>query len=156
MIETEAREIALQYALKNIEVLPGFKNEIGDTEEFTNKYYFDLRLVPLDGDIKEDISFGGARGLVVDKNNSEIEIMTHSDYYMLSERENELARIHQFLLGFKNEKKKLTDIKTILDLSSKQLLQLSNFVKNMEFKKEKTYEIVSKLLEEIKYAKNHK
>lgn len=151
MTVIDARNIAQHYALEMGEVLPGFKLGIGDEEEFTDKYYFDFIWLTLNGQIpNEPPVAGGARGLTVDKNNSQVELMTHGGYGVLKDRENKLVEIHQLLLNFKNDQKHLADIKIKFDLSSEQILELSKLIKDTDLIKEKMPDIINKLLDKVK------
>lgn len=151
MTDRDARHIARNYALGMGEVLPGFKLGIGDEEEFTDKYYFDFIWLTLNDQIpNEPPVAGGACGLTVDKNDSQVELLTHGGYCVLKDSENKLVEMFQLLIDFKNGKKHLADVKSKFDLSSEQLLELSKLIKNTELIKENMYEIINRLLDKVK------
>ena len=151
MRNIDARHIARNYTLEMGEVLLGFKLGIGDEEELIDKYYFDFIWLTLNGQIPNEPPIAsGARGLTVDKNNSQVKLLTHGGYTVLRERENKLVEMYQLLIDFKNGQKHLADIKAKFDLSSEQLLELLKLIKNTELIKEKTYEIMNRFLDKVK------
>src|SRR5688572_26716966 len=117
MTYQEARSIAPQYASEMGEVLPGFQLGVGEVEDFTDKYYFDLVWLTLEGEQpKQAPAAGGARGLTVDKHDKHVELTTYGDYSYLEEKESQLAESYQLLLAFKIGKKHLSELKTRFNL----------------------------------------
>ena len=147
MTDIEARHIAQQYVSEMGEVLPGFMFGLGDEEKFVNKYYFDFIWITLNGEIPEEPPIaGGTRGLIVNKYDGLIELISHGCYAVLRDSEDKLTKTYQLLSDFKNGKLRLAELKAKFDLTSEQLLEFSKIIKETELNRESTYEIVNRIL----------
>ncbi|MBI3234042.1 MAG: hypothetical protein HYZ42_08370 [Bacteroidetes bacterium] len=143
MTDIEARQIAQQYVSEMGEVLPGFMFGLGNEEKFIDNYYFGFIWLTLKGEIpKEPPLAGGARGLTVNKHDGQVELQSHGSHAALIDYETELTETYQLLSDFKNGKLQPTELKAKFDLTSKQLFELSKFIKETDLNREATHEIV--------------
>jgi hypothetical protein len=148
MTISEAKHIAEQYVLEMGEILPGFRFGVGVEEEFTGKFYFDFVLLTLDGKQSEEPPFaGGPRGLTVNKQNREVEVLSFGEYAALKNTEDKLTATYQLLVDFKNGKMRLTEVRAKFNLNSEELLKFSKVIESTELSREKTYAIVKELLD---------
>jgi len=151
MTGSEARHIAQQYVMEMGEIFPGFRFDIGEQEEFTGKFYFDFILVTLDGKRSEEPPFaGGARGVIVDKHNRQVQSISFRDYAALKNMENKLTATHQLLVDFKMGKRRLLEIKAKFNLDSEDLLKFSRVIKNTDLNRETTYAIIKEMLDKVR------
>lgn len=147
MTNTEAREIARQYAWNMEDILSGFRFGVDNEEEFTRCYYFDFIWLTSDGKTPEDAPItGGARGLTVSKHDKQVKVMSYGAYWALKEEENKLTETYQLLLDCKHGRMPLTEIKAKFGLKSAQVLELSRVLKDTELNKEGVYELLAKFI----------
>lgn len=151
MTVAEAKYIAQQYVSKMGEVIPGFRFGIGNTEEFTNNYYFDFIWLTLNGETPKNSPLaGGARGLSVNKHNRQVSSLSHGEYSSLRNEEVELTNTYELLLDFKNGNMHLQELKAKFGLTSEQLLKFSKIIKDIELNREATYTIRNSILSQLK------
>ena len=152
MTITEAQNIANEYLSKLDKPLPGFLWGLGVAEEIYNKYYFDLHLIANNKEKQLEAPVGGARGIIVDRNNKEVKIISHGEFASLQRNQRELDSIYNAFTLLKHDRKNLIVIKSKYKLSSVQLLKLIKELNSAELDREEIFNTISELIKKVKYS----
>ena len=80
----EAETLAQEHIKNAGEISPGFKYSISKPVNFSNCFYFDYLIIPIDASENTEIPmFGGAPGFIVDKTSGELTVIAHYQLHQL-------------------------------------------------------------------------
>ncbi|MVM41558.1 hypothetical protein GO730_34225 [Spirosoma sp. HMF3257] len=148
MESSEAKRIAATFLESHGKVLDNFKLKVADNYiEFRKCYYFDYKIVNLDGTTPEEPPLAaGARGVCVEKSSGVVSFITFGGYAVMRREEEEIWETFKLLTSFQKEKTHLPQLKARYNLTSPELLNLSKLLANVELHKNDIMNFVEKVV----------
>jgi hypothetical protein len=126
-----------------------FKFGIGSLTEFLTCYYFDFRLLNINGEEYQGPAMGGAPGFIITKKDGQPKTISFGDLAVLDRQENEVKEIYKMLLDVKTRDTSLLKLKNKYRLTSGQLLKLKKEFERKEIDRKKSEELIVEIVNNI-------